>query len=194
MSKLVSRSILMVAVGLFVVAGAAFAQEEEAFTFTGAKKCKMCHGKAATGDQYGIWSESAHAKAFETLASDAAKADAAKKGIEDPQAAPECLQCHATAAAVMANLANEKITLEEGVSCESCHGAGSGYYKKATMEAITAGEVDGATVGLLAPDEAACKTCHKPEGNSFYKEFKYEERVKQIAHPVVDLTPAEAGE
>jgi len=190
MSKLATRSILVLVLGLFV-AGVALAQDEEAITYVGAKKCKMCHGKAATGDQYGIWSESAHAKAFEVLASDKAKADAKEKGIDDPQAAPECLKCHATAASVMANIANEKITLEEGVSCESCHGAGSAYYKKATMEAITAGETDGATVGLIMPDEAVCKTCHTPEGNSFYKEFKFDEFAAKIAHPVKDLSAAE---
>ena len=38
----------------------------------GAPKCKGCH-KAKTGDQWKIWIESAHARAFETLASEEAK-------------------------------------------------------------------------------------------------------------------------
>jgi len=84
----------------------------------------------------------------------------------------------------MADLASHKITMEEGVSCESCHGAGSNYYKKKTMEEIAAGTLDGKTVGLLEPTEAMCKTCHTPEGNSFYKDFVFAERVKKIAHPI----------
>jgi hypothetical protein len=34
----------------------------------GAPKCKTCH-MTKTGDQWKIWNESAHARAFETLAS-----------------------------------------------------------------------------------------------------------------------------
>jgi len=83
----------------------------------------------------------------------------------------------------MDDLANQKITLEEGVSCESCHGPGGDYYKKKTMQAITDGELDGATVGLIHPTEEVCKKCHTPEGNAFYKEFIFEERVEKIAHP-----------
>ncbi|HMB68595.1 MAG TPA: cytochrome c family protein [bacterium] len=177
----------VIAAGLFFVTGLATAEDAE---YIGAKKCSMCHKKAEDGEQFKIWSESAHAKAFETLASEEAKAEAAKHGIEDPQAAPECLKCHATAFAVMDDLENQKITLEEGVSCESCHGAGSNYYKKATMEGITAGEIDGASVGLVHPDEAMCKTCHTPEGNSFFKEFNFEERVAKIAHPIPEAEAA----
>ena len=177
----------VIAAGLFFVTGLASAEDA---AYTGATKCKMCHKKPEEGEQYRIWSEGPHAKAFATLASEEAKADAAKQGIDDPQTAPQCLKCHATAFAVMDDLANQKITLEEGVSCESCHGAGGNYYKKATMEGISAGEIDGASVGLVHPDEALCKTCHTPEGNSFFKEFVYAERVKKIAHPIPEAAPA----
>jgi hypothetical protein len=181
----------VIAAGLFFVTGLASAEDAE---FIGAKKCSMCHKKAEDGEQYGIWMESAHAKAFETLASEEAKADAAKQGIEDPQAAPECLKCHATAFAVMDDLENQKITLEEGVSCESCHGAGGNYYKKKTMEGISAGEIEGASVGLVHPDEAVCTTCHTAEGNSFFKEFVFEERVKEIAHPIPEAAEEAVAE
>jgi hypothetical protein len=84
----------------------------------------------------------------------------------------------------MDDLLNQKIKLEEGVSCESCHGAGGDYYSKKTMTAITAGEIDGASVGLVTPDESLCLQCHKEEGNAFYQPFSFEERVKEIAHPI----------
>ena len=121
-------------------------------------------------------------KAFETLASDEAKEIAKGKGIDNPQTADECLQCHVTAFPVMADLANQKITMEEGVSCESCHGAGGDYYKKATMEAIAAGEEDGAKLGLVTPDEAVCTQCHNDKSPTF-KAFDFEEMSKKIAHP-----------
>lgn len=186
----VAAAIAVLAFGLGSVAHAAEGAATDAVgKYVGVAKCKMCHKKPEEGAQYDIWLKSKHAKAFETLASPEAKADAAKKGIADPQKDPQCLKCHATAAAVMDDLANQKITMEEGVSCESCHGPGSGYYKKKVMEDLVAGTVDPKSVGLIEPTEAVCKTCHTPEGNSFYKEFVFAERVKEIAHP----TPKAAG-
>lgn len=169
-------------------APAAPAAAEGVGKYVGVAKCKLCHKKAEDGDQYDQWLKTDHAKAFATLASEKAKTEAAKQGIADPQKEPKCLKCHATAAGA-ADLTTEKITMEEGVSCESCHGPGSGYYKKKTMEDLAAGTVDAKSVGLVKPTEAVCKTCHTPEGNSFYKEFVFAEYVKKIAHPI----PPKAG-
>jgi hypothetical protein len=83
-----------------------------------------------------------------------------------------------------------KITLEEGVSCESCHGPGSGYQKKATMEGITAGEIAPASVGLVIPDAKTCTRCHTPEGNPFYKEFDFAKFAEKIAHPIPEAAAA----
>ena len=41
--------------------------------YIGAAKCKQCHASSDTGDQFGTWKLEKHAKAFETLAGDAAK-------------------------------------------------------------------------------------------------------------------------
>jgi hypothetical protein len=160
-------------------------ENEATFDFVGVKKCKMCHKSAKSGAQFTIWEESRHAKAYETLASEASIAIAKELGIENPQTAPECLRCHVTAFPVMTSIAEQKITLEESVSCESCHGAGSGYWKKKTMAAIHAGELEGATVGLTEPGEERCVECHNEESPT-YKEFKYDEFWAKIAHPVPD--------
>ena len=180
-----SLGLVALLTGLVMVTNLTAAEEEEATSgFVGVKKCKMCHKKDATGNQFGIWEAGPHAKAYATLASEKALEAAKAKGIENPQQAPECLKCHVTAFPVMGDLENQKITLEEGVSCESCHGEGGGYYKKKTMEAITAGEIEGASVGLVKPTAEVCTTCHTPEGNDFYKEFVFDEHVKKIAHPI----------
>ncbi len=179
--RLVVSTVLVALTCVLFLAGLAAAADN---TYVGVKKCKMCHKKPEQGEQFGIWEKSGHANAFATLATDEAKAEAAKLGIDDPQTAPECLKCHVPAFAVLDDLANQKITLEEGVSCESCHGAGSGYFKKKTMKGITAGEIDGATVGLMEITEEVCTVCHTAEGNSFYQEFDFEARVKDIAHPI----------
>ncbi|MFN8176728.1 MAG: cytochrome c family protein [bacterium] len=160
--------------------------------YVGVAKCKMCHKKAEDGDQYDVWLKSGHAKAFATLASEKAKAEATKEGIADPQKDPKCLKCHTTAAMV-ADPATEKVTMEEGVSCESCHGAGSGYYKKKVMEDLRAGKVDAKTVGFVKPTKETCVKCHTAEGNAFFKPFVFEERVKVIAHPIPKKAAPAAG-
>jgi Cytochrome c554 and c-prime len=171
------------AVALFLVSGFGVAAAADAeHELVGVKKCKVCHKKEEDGDQYGKWMESGHAKAYETLAGEEAMTIAKAKGIDNPQTANECLQCHVTAFPVMANIATEKITMEEGVSCESCHGAGGDYYKKSVMEAIAAGETEGASVGLVKPDEKTCTKCHNDKSPTF-KGFDFKEMAKKIAHP-----------
>ena len=200
MGRTMLLSILLVAL---VFAGKAFFSEPPSFvdesphafldedrTFLGVERCKTCHRKPEQGEQFRLWQEGPHAKAYNTLASDEAKAIAAERGIDDPQKAGECLKCHTTAYGVDAQFLGPKFTFEEGVGCESCHGAGGDYYKKKTKEAIKAGEIDPASVGLLEPNEEVCRTCHNEESPT-YKEFNFEERVKSVNHPTPDSTQAE---
>jgi uncharacterized paraquat-inducible protein A len=156
--------------------------------YEGVARCMTCHKTKKSGNQYGIWKESAHAKAYETLASDKAKAIAKEKGIEDPQKSEECLQCHTTGFGVDAKLKGPKLTLEEGVSCEACHGPGSNYRSMKVMKALWAGKVKPESVGLVIPDEKTCVTCHNEKSPTF-KPFKFEERMKKIVHPVPKERP-----
>jgi hypothetical protein len=94
----------------------------------GAGKCKKCHNKKSTGRQYNVWKDSGHANAFELLASDEAKAFGKKLGIADPQKSANCLECHSTAYYFTMKRATEEIDLDEGVSCESCHGPAKSHY------------------------------------------------------------------
>ncbi len=157
------------------------AKAETEFDYIGVKKCKMCHKPAKIGNQYKVWLDSRHAGAYETLAGEAALAIGKEREIDNPQAAPECLKCHITAFPVLETIADQKITLEEGISCESCHGPGSGYKKKKTMQAIRAGSIDPADVGMMRGDAEFCVTCHNEESPT-YKEFKYDEFWAKIAH------------
>ena len=63
---------LLVALALAVTVQAE--EEAPAHKYIGVKKCGMCHKSEAKGNQLGQWKESKHAKAFETLASEAALA------------------------------------------------------------------------------------------------------------------------
>lgn len=171
--------VLSLGVGVFILSRAA-AEDPPKHKFMGVSNCKMCHQKEAEGQQFKIWSESKHAKAWEDLASDKAKEAAAKKGVTgNPQEAPECLKCHVTAFGVAADLLDKKFDPKQGVQCEACHGAGADYWKKETMK-----DKDKAIAnGLLIPTEETCKKCHNEE-SPFYKEFKFDEFKTKIAHPL----------
>jgi len=183
-SRIVSSVTVLAALtfGLAALVGA----EEEAkpkYDYIGVAKCKVCHKKEATGDQFGKWAAGPHAKAYEVLASDEAKAKAKELGLGDPQQEPKCLGCHVTAFPVLDDLANQTITKEEGVSCESCHGPGSGYKSLKTMQGITAGDIKPESVGLTLPDEKTCVGCHNPD-NPFHKEFVFKDFYAKIAHEI----------
>ncbi len=162
--------------------GSLLAQDAQRM-FVGVKKCRTCHKKPEAGEQYRIWTESKHSKAYETLAGEEAMKFAKERGIANPQEAPECLKCHVTGYGVDAKFFGPKYAKEDGVGCESCHGAGGDYYKKKIMKAIYAGETDPATVGLIKPDEKVCTSCHNEESPT-YKPFKFEEFKEKIAHPI----------
>jgi hypothetical protein len=131
--------------------------------YIGAAKCKMCHNKADKGEQYNKWLASPHAKAMASL-----------KGADAKN--PKCLKCHSTAAGVDQALV-ASITVEEGVSCESCHGPGSLYKVATTMK----DQKLSMAKGLIMPDEKVCKTCHNAESPNF-KGFNFNEYVAKIAH------------
>jgi hypothetical protein len=107
---------------------------------------------------------------------------AEEKGIADPQKAAECLNCHVTAYGVEKSLLEKGYVMENGVTCETCHGPGSEYNPMKIMKQITAGEVNGADYGLLNPNKENCVSCHNEKSPTF-KGFDFEKYVAQIAHP-----------
>jgi hypothetical protein len=133
------------------------------FKYIGAAKCKMCHNKADKGEQFNKWAASPHAKAMASL-----------KGADAKN--PKCLKCHSTAASVDQSLV-ATITVEEGVSCESCHGPGSVYKVATTMK----DKKLALTKGMTLPEEKVCKKCHNEESPN-YKGFNYKEYAAKIAH------------
>lgn len=175
MNRLYKLTVIFLAISVLQV----YAQD--AAKYIGSKKCKICHRKADDGEQYKIWSEGPHAKAMEALASDEAKKIAKEKGIADPAKDAKCTKCHSTFAAVDAKMldAKTKLTLDEGVSCESCHGPGSEYKSKKTMKDIKLAKA----AGLIIPDEKTCKKCHNSESPTF-KSFDFAKASEKIAHKI----------
>jgi len=170
---LIKKSFLLIALIAFMGA----AVSAQTFKYIGADKCKMCHNKPATGDQYGKWAASSHSKALNRLTTQAAIDYAKKNGIADASKEAKCLKCHTTFNAVKENLRGG-ILATEGVSCESCHGPGSMYKSPTLMK----NQAQAKANGLILPTKEVCLTCHNKE-NPFFKEFNYDAAVKLIAHP-----------
>lgn len=198
-SRLLSMGGAAVALALALSGVSAAAGEHK---FAGAHKCKTCHEKEAIGDQYGVWLESKHAKAFETLASEKAKKWGAEAGVDNPQADEKCVKCHATAHGIPDNMVSRKFDRTAGVQCEACHGAGKDFRKKKVM-------IDrdlAVSKGLILQTAEVCTRCHNDESPAWDPEryalsdgskagFDYEQAVKEIVHPVPEgYDPLEDGE
>ncbi len=175
-----NRSSWLLPVGVAVLLAAVSAPPIDAgdHAFVGAEKCKMCHNSPAKGAQYTKWLETGHSKAYATLTTDQAKKLAAEKGIGDPQKAGECLKCHVTGHGAPAAMLTDKYKIEDGVGCESCHGAGGDYWKMTVMK----DREMSIAAGMVVPTEETCKGCHNAESPSF-KGFDFAAESAKIAHP-----------
>ena len=163
----------IVALAMAVLAIYAMAQ---APTYIGAQKCAMCHKAEKTGAQYPKWAASKHAKSFANLSSPQAAEAAKAMGVDKPAEDPKCLKCHGPLAETAPALK------AEGVSCETCHGAGSEYKTMAIMKV----QADAIKKGLTAyPNaeaiKAQCLTCHDNAHNKAFDFAAYWELTK---HPV----------
>ncbi len=166
---------LFLILGLVFISGSVLLAQD--FQYVGAAKCKICHNKPATGQQYKIWSESLHANAMKTLSNEKSLAYAKAHNIADPTKEASCIKCHSTAGSLKdSQMAG--ITIAEGVSCESCHGPGSAYKTNTIMKDLALAK----TKGMIVPDQKVCEKCHNKE-NPFDKPFNFEEKKALIAHP-----------
>lgn len=169
--------------------------EADESQYVGVAKCKSCHKKELIGRQHAAWQKAPHARAFETLRSEASRAIAQRLGIEGPpHEAAACLRCHSTAFGVSEQQMEFPLERSDGVQCESCHGPGSRYRKKKIMSKPEKAK----SLGLWdAAEEAVCTRCHNRESPTFdprrfslpdggHAGFDLEQAMKQIAHPIPD--------
>ena len=183
---------IAVACALTLATGFASAAEPT-YKYVGAKKCKTCHKKELIGNQYGLWQEARHSKAFETLQGEKAIEIAKEKGISSPPSeADECLECHATAYGLgPEDFTRKPLRLADGIQCETCHGPGSAYRKKKIMS----DHDESLAKGLLVPDEKTCLECHNDESPSWDPAkytladgtsagFDFDQATEEIQHPI----------
>ena len=166
-------ALLIVAGGQAVYGQPKLPSEAASWTYQGHSKCKICHNVPAEGGQYDKWKGEKHAKAFETLKTDAAKKIGEEKGLaKPPHEAPECLKCHVTGYDAAAAKAPTGIKPEDGVQCETCHGPASAHMtlaQKLKFKPEMIAEVDIMSTHIH-PDEQLCMGCHNAESPTWNPE------------------------
>ena len=120
--------------------------------------CAECHAGAAWGYQYSKWQGSQHADAYASLGTAKAREMAAAAGVTgDPRTSAQCLKCHATAYRQPAAEVLDTYAVHEGVSCEACHGAGSGHAEEAAANQDSSKPL---AVRMAKTTEQTCAACH----------------------------------
>jgi hypothetical protein len=182
---------------LFITASILFLKsalkpEELPVFITGSSKCGSCHELKVHGNQYKQWEESKHASAFRSLLTDKAKLYAQQKGLELPEKNELCLKCHTTKVFLKIEDTDVSYNINEGVGCESCHGAGSKYSPAEIMKEHELYVKNGGTEKY----EETCYSCHamkiEKKNQSFNgevcpfqeKDFDYKSSFEKIKHPL----------
>jgi hypothetical protein len=135
-----------------------------------------CHGRAVAGgpdirhDEIRIWqddtsSTGAHARAWRVLTQPRAEAIARRLGLGRAETAGACLGCHAEPAVARGPM----FQVADGVGCEACHGASSGWL--ASHYALGVKHADNVAAGMTALDDArvragVCLDCHYGSANA----------------------------
>lgn len=129
-----------------------------------------CHGRAegdgkvVRQDELLYWQEpssktGAHSRAYAVLNGLRGQSIASALGLGDAGSAPACLGCHSTPAGER----GDRFQISDGVGCEACHGAASGWI--ASHYAVGATHSSNIANGMTALDKAAvranvCLDCH----------------------------------
>jgi YVTN family beta-propeller protein len=178
-------TVLGALVALLALPVALRAQAQKQPVYVGARACARCHEGGPAGNQYSHWLTTAHSQAWAALALPEAKAMARLSGIlDEPEKAPVCLGCHATAADSEKWERDAGFRLEDGVQCEKCHGPGSEYMDERVMRDPEAA----ARAGLRKFDKRDCAVCHYVKGSHSAVHQKppldVEDAWRRLAHPV----------
>lgn len=150
--------------------------------YVGVNTCVgACHNKEDQGDQFKIWNESAHSKAYLNLQTERADSIARSRGfITSASETPQCVKCHVLGKEIDESELQGSFDKAQGVQCESCHGPGSEYKKLSVMK----NKEEAVAGGLILHTEKGkfCVQCHNEESPTYF-EFDYDQMWEMIAHP-----------
>jgi hypothetical protein len=157
--------------------------DQPSYRYEGASRCAGCHSSVDIGDQYGIWASSPHRNALACLSTEKGKALAKEKGVLVPTRDAACLSCHMTGYEASFDLLGPYYRREDGVSCESCHGAGGGY----AFFSIMYDRQKSIKKGLVDKPEMTCVRCHDGKAHAM-PPFVLSDALKKITHPIPGRT------
>ena len=177
-----NKLIMLVLVLILIFAFSGFAGDKK-YEYVGVKKCVTCHKSEKQGMQKDIWEKSNHSKSFAQLTSKEGLAKAKVLGVENPAKSDKCLTCHAPQYN-QTELLQKNFKIEDGVQCESCHGAGSEYKSKKIMQ----DKAKAVANGLVIPDEKTCVNCHKKDNPEHKGTFDFKTSWEIIKHPKPEKT------
>lgn len=165
-------------------------------THLGVASCggSTCHGRQeADGevvrqDELMRWQEEstpggAHSRAFRVLREPRSIAIAKRLGIKDAASSDQCLGCHSTPAAKK----GPRFLAQDGVGCEACHGASSGWLS--AHYAVDASHAKNVSLGLTPLDNpkaraSVCLDCHF--GSAKKGQF-VDHRIMAAGHPRISF-------
>jgi len=136
----------------------------------------LCHGAVSPiqdsnvlQTEYVTWSRvDKHARAYQVLANAQSQRIARNLGIAKPAEAALCLNCHTHN--VPAALRDERFRLDDGVSCEACHGPAGRWLQSHVQEGVT--YEDNLKAGLYPTSDPLnrarlCLSCHFGNADRF---------------------------
>ncbi len=141
--------------------------------YEGVASCSgsTCHGRpegngaVVRQDELAHWQDpsspgGAHSRSYDALASARGMRIAAALGLGAATSAPACLGCHATTGPAAHGA---RYQIADGVGCESCHGAASGWL--ASHYSVRGTHADNVAHGLVPLDQpqvraGVCLSCH----------------------------------
>jgi hypothetical protein len=149
--------------------GAAAQRNPSKYIGPGSCSASACHGGVAPAknsrilqNEFSTWVvQDKHAQAYDVLQNPVAQRMGTILGIGKPVNEPKCLACHALATSQLER--GREFAINEGVSCESCHGPSSAWLGPHTTrgwsrrQSLALGMYD--TEDLISRAEK-CATCH----------------------------------
>ena len=188
---------LLLALAVFLPPARAVLQGPSGHDYVGVASCagSTCHGRSeADGkivrqDELRLWQEpsspaGAHSRAWRVLTEPRSKAIVARLGLGEAASAPMCLGCHATPAG---GTRGPRFQISDGVGCESCHGAATGWL--ASHYAVGGTHAANVARGMVPLDNpraraGRCLDCHF--GSAEQGQF-VDHRIMAAGHPRISF-------
>lgn len=136
--------------------------------YVGTAQCAACHPNAQKA-----WSESAHAKAWQTLTSAGKECDLG------------CIGCHTVGYQKPGGFCRVvDAPKHANVGCENCHGPGAGHTQN------PGDRTQWGALFVASPQESLCTSCHNPEHSDTFEWQSYRQEIVVPGHGLPVSAPS----